>query len=47
MVVKEKATGEDVEESDAAELVKLRRADGDGWATMTNDLGTVASTMEA
>ena len=46
-VDKEKVIGEDVEESDAVELVKSRRADGEGWATMTNDLGTVSSARDA
>ena len=43
----ENVIGEDVEESDAAELVKSRRADGEGWATMTNDLGMVSSARDA
>src|SRR6218665_293346 len=47
VVFREKATGEDVEKADVPELVKSRRADGDGWATMTNDLGTVSSTRDA
>src|SRR6218665_1994369 len=44
VVVKEKATGE---KTDVPELVKSRRAAGEGWATMTNDLGTVSSTRDA
>ena len=47
VVVNESATGEDVEEADATELVKSRRADGDGWETMTDDFGTVSSTRDA
>src|SRR6218665_1899409 len=43
----EKVIGKDVEESDAVELVKSRRAEGEGWATMTNDLGTVSSARDA
>ena len=47
VVVKDSAAGVYVEEVDAAELLKSRRAAGDGWETMMDECGAVSSTRDA
>ena len=46
VVVNDGAAGVYLEEADAADLVKSRRAAGDGSKMMTGDLGTVSSTKD-